>query len=101
MLLSAAEHATFDQLNPAESLAYRNLEGLSLGAGLRAFTSEFFVPGALQNVVPLRRLLGSSNPESKRIVAHILKTTAASLQLRGRNAAFQQVPHSATAAFLP
>ena len=101
VLLTALEHATFEQLNPAESFSYRKLEGLSLGAGLKAFTSEFFVPGALQNVVPLRRLLSSANPESKRLVAHLLKTTAASLQLRGSDAAFQQIPHAATAAFLP
>lgn len=81
---------SFDEINPAQMIGYRGITSQSLGSGLKAFSAEFCVPHAINAVKPLKSLIQSKHPNSKKVSDHMLKTAAVIMQLRG-GAAYQQV----------
>ena len=91
VMISSSAVKTFDQINPAQLLAYRNIVAKEIGGGLKVFSTEFSVPGAVQVVLPLKQLLKSGHPNARRISAHLFKTTAARLQIQSKGTSFQQV----------
>lgn len=82
---------SFDEVNPAQMIGYRGITSQNLGSGLKAFSAEFCVPHAINAVRPLKALIQSKHPNSKKISNHMLKTAAVLMQLRGNNGEFQQV----------
>lgn len=82
---------TFAEINPAQAFAYRNIAAHEIGGGLRAFSSEFYVPFAIRNVLPLSQLALSSHPNARRLMDHLLRTTAATMHLRPGAVQFQLV----------
>jgi hypothetical protein len=73
----------FEDINPAQLFAYRHISSSKIGAGLKIFGAEFHVPTALNTVLPLRELTASKHPAARRLTDHLLKATAASLQIHG------------------
>jgi hypothetical protein len=90
---------SFEQINPAQIFAYRNIRSHEIGAGMKAFSTEFFVPTALQTVLPLKQLLSSKQPNARRMVEHVLKTTAATMQLKSKGGQYQQIMRPVATAF--
>jgi hypothetical protein len=86
---------TFDSINPAQNFAYRNIQNHELPDNARAFRAEFHIPTAIQTVSALKELVNSRHPKAR----HLLKTTAAMLQLRSTGGAYQQIPRPSLAAW--
>jgi hypothetical protein len=91
IVISNSEEKTFEQINPAQRMAYRNIVETQIGRGQKVFSTEFSVPGALQFVHPLKQLLNSNNQNAKRITEHLIKTTAARMQVQNKGTGFQQM----------
>jgi hypothetical protein len=81
----------FEQINPAQLVAYRDVSGANLGSGLKAFNAEFSVASAINAVPALQHLLRSKNRDAMKLTAHFLKTTAAANQMKAGRAAYHQV----------
>jgi len=90
VFITRSDADSFDQINPAQVIGYRGITSKNLGSGLKAFSAEFCVPHAIHAVKPLKSIVQSKHPQSKKVADHLLKTTAAIMQLRG-GAEFQQV----------
>ena len=81
--VTSREVASFDMVNAAEGVAYRNVSSKACDGGLQAFSSEFSMTSAIGNVKQLRELFNSNHPEAKRLAGHLVKTTAILTQLQG------------------
>ena len=92
LVVTSNEVKSFEQINPAQLFAYRNITAHELAGGMKAFSTEFFVPSAIQAVLPLKQLLSSNQANAKRLIDHLLKTTAATMQVKSNGAQFQQKP---------
>jgi hypothetical protein len=99
MTLSPGQHLfiardsvkNFEDVNPAQMIGYRGITRRDIGSGFRVFSAEFAVPHAVHAVAPLKALMQSNHPQNKKVASHLLKTTAAIMQLRGNSGAYQQV----------
>ena len=106
-VLSAGKHITltdvgargFEQINPVESIAYRNINQQSLANGHMVFTSEFSIPSAINSINVLKELCKSKNQESMRLRNHLMKTLAAMVQMNKSGVPYQQVLTPRLAAF--
>jgi len=90
---------SFDAINPAESFGYRNVRGTAFGAHVKAFIGDFHVPTTIYSVPALRQLVASKLGEARRIVEHLFKTTAITMQMNAAKGAYQQMPHPQVAAW--
>lgn len=93
--LSSNSVNSFEEVNPAQLFAYRNVSTHQVAEDLKAFSSEFYVPMALRVVQPLKQLVSSKHPNAKRVSNHLLKTTVAGLQMRAKGEQFKQIPRKA------
>ncbi len=89
---------SFADINPAQLIGYRGITSRKLNNGHTAFSAEFSVPHAIHAVKPLKELVRSNHPEAQKISRHLLKTTAAIMQLRG-NSEYQQMFRAAKTAY--
>ncbi|MDZ4832701.1 MAG: hypothetical protein SGJ27_02755 [Candidatus Melainabacteria bacterium] len=76
--------SNFAEVNPIESIMHRSVAKHELGAGKRAFVSEFSIPSAVSVVKPLKAMLASSDAEAKKVAARILKTSAVVMMVGGQ-----------------
>lgn len=81
-MITPYHKAEFAQVNAVESIAHRNVM-TQLKNGLRAHVSEFSLISAMDTVKPLRALVKCCHPQGKQAAAHMLKTAAVLLHLRG------------------
>jgi hypothetical protein len=86
----------FEQVNAAQLFAYRNIRQQAGwkdcdGHALNAFTAEFDLLRALNVVTPLKGLITVQNPQAKKIVRRMLKTTAIISQIVSSGEAYRQV----------
>ncbi len=63
----------FETVNPAKRIAYRNLQGKDLPAGIRVYSAEFSIPSAIEHISPLRSILSSNNKDDQKLADLILK----------------------------
>jgi hypothetical protein len=98
-MVTSKAAGSFEEVNPAQLFAYRNIVGTSAGSLHKVFVGEFSVPAAIQSVIPLKQLLSSHNVNAKRLSAHLLKTTAANLQVHSNGGGYQQMPHPSLTAW--
>lgn len=99
VVITSSPASSFEQVNPAQLLGYRNIQAQVLPSGLRSFTSEFLVPSCVSAVGSLRKLTQSKHPEARRITAHMYKTSAASLMLHPGRTPFRQMIKPAQVAY--
>lgn len=76
IILTRKVNADFDKINPANDIAYRNLESVAFGSGVKAHAVEFSIVGALNNVPALHKLHRSESAAERRLVAAMLKNAA-------------------------
>src|SRR5262249_45074522 len=87
--LSDSAAKGFDEVNPAQECAYRNVVRRELSGAISAFWAEFH-PVALHCVDVVKRLRNSTQRNEQRIYQRLLKTTAASLQVQPQSP-FRQI----------
>lgn len=88
----------FEEINPAQLFGYGQLNEVQLDRELKAFTSEFSVVQAVKTVLPLKKLVVSQNPKAKKLVRHLLKTSAILHTLKGSQTEYRQFYRPATVA---
>jgi len=76
MIVTHDRAASFADANPIESIMHRAVNRHELGAGKRAFTTEFSIPSAVQVVNPLRALMQSNDAAAKKVSERVIKTSA-------------------------
>ncbi|MBS1997610.1 MAG: hypothetical protein JSS86_14915, partial [Cyanobacteria bacterium SZAS LIN-2] len=89
----------FEQINPAQLFAYRNLRCRNIGESKQVFLSEFHTLQAISCVQPLKEMLRSKDAGAQKISGQLLKTSAILLQLGG--ARFEQIPRPHAIALNP
>ena len=84
VILTRSTDSSFDKINPAKGIAYRNLQSFPFGEGVKAHAVDISIATAMSNVVSLRSIKNSQNPADRRHAQAILKN-AAILSLITRN----------------
>ncbi len=84
-LITNDSEQSFEQINPAQSVGYRNMKARVLENGLKAFVSEFSIAHTMATVTTLKQLISARHPRAHKVADHMLKTTAILQQLRGGN----------------
>lgn len=79
-MVSKHHEAEFGQINAIETVAHRNIVSQVKGA-TRAHLSEFFIPSALDTVLPLRAMMTSKQVATKRVADKMMKTAAVVLSI--------------------
>jgi len=74
--VTGAQAQGFEQVNPAQYIAYRNVQSLLLGGNLKAYKGEFNHISAIRGLEPLRNMLKSNDHAQKKVADHMLKTSA-------------------------
>jgi hypothetical protein len=90
----------FQQVNPAQLVAYRYINERILSNGVKALDAQFSLPAAINAILPLRSLLVSKHPGAVNLSNHLLKTTAIMMQLQASGPAFRQVLRPEITAFM-
>ena len=86
--VSSRTKAEFAQINAIETVSHRNVASV-VKNGFKAHTSEFSVVSAIDSVKAIKALVGSSNPQAKKVADNVVKTTAVLLQLGASGGEFQ------------
>ncbi len=73
LVLTRDTAPSFERVNPTPRIATRNTRKLELGDGITGFLSEFSIPSALSQVIPLKKLVASSNESDRRLAHSLLK----------------------------
>jgi hypothetical protein len=89
VLITNRKSKQFDELNPAESIAYRMISEYSLGPSLKAFTSDFSIAGALSVIPSLKQLHHSNRASDEKLFSALLKNAAVLDQLHANRGVFQ------------
>jgi hypothetical protein len=95
------EKDRFADVNPVQMIAYRNIREHEERHGLKIFTSEFSVPHALSVVQPLKQMIKSDNPHSRKVSTRLFKTMAILMAMSGSNGNYQQMIRPRATAYLP
>ena len=101
LLITKGSVKSFDEANPVESICYRKVNDVEVGAGFRGFSAEFSIPSAINAIRPLKQLLNSKTAQGMKLRSHLLKTVAAMLQMKPGSERFQQVLRPRVTAFNP
>lgn len=88
--ISSNASEDFASVNAIELVQHRSLDQSKLNNGWNAYASEFSIPSACYAVKPLKRLMTSSDRESKKMANRIAKTTAVLMTLRPDHGDFVQ-----------
>jgi hypothetical protein len=98
MTITNDKFDSFEQVNPAPFVGYRNVRSRSLNGNLKAFHTEFNHMTAIAGLEPLRNMIKSSDPAKRKVAEHMLKTSALLSIMNKSNAPFQlMAPPSMTA----
>ena len=66
----------FEDVNPAQYIAYRNVRSRKMNGDFKAFHSEFNHMSAIAGLEPLKNMMSSNDSAKKKMAQHILKTSA-------------------------
>ncbi len=90
----------FEDINPAQMVAYRNVVASDLGNGAHCFKSEFNAISMMQGVGGLRRLLREQDSDTRKAMGAVLKTSFILSQLGGPQYQYM-APHPVSAMATP
>jgi hypothetical protein len=91
-LLTDKDIRCFEEINPAQSVAYRAMVAKEWGKGVKGFRSEFSIVSMLQGVGALRQLVREQDSDTRRAVDSIIKTSAILAQLGGSQYEYMAQP---------
>lgn len=86
---SKSDTSSFDQLNPADNVGYRNIRPVAV-PGCTAFAGEFSIPSVIMRVESLRKLLNSGTCAEKKLLKHLLKNTVVLERVTAGRGAYKQ-----------
>lgn len=66
---------SFDKVNPADNVGYRNVKTIIVPKGYTAFSGEFSIPSVVMRVESLHKLLVSGTAAERRLLNKLLKNT--------------------------
>lgn len=66
---------SFDKVNPADNVGYRNIKTITVPKGYTAFSGEFSIPSVIMRVESLHKLLISGTPAEKVLLNQLLKNS--------------------------
>jgi hypothetical protein len=89
IVLTKKKNPIFEQVNPATSIAYRNVRLEEVENGVTAFGSDFSIPSAISQITPLKTMLVSSEKEDSKVLRRVLKSSVILSQLTGSNGIFK------------
>jgi len=75
----------FEEINPAQRVAYRRMQARNYGDGLKSFRSEFNILSLLQSYEPLKQMVKSTEPEERRMMQSLMKTAAILMSVGGND----------------
>jgi hypothetical protein len=81
----------FEQVNPAQYIAYRNIRSRGMKGNLKAYHSEFNHLTAIAGLEPLREMIRSSDPAKRKIGEHMLKTSALLSVMNNSSAPYEKM----------
>lgn len=84
MLVSAGSGTDFASVNHIESVLHRGVS-TTMVSDLKVHQSEFSTLSAITGVLPLRAIVESKSPSTRKIAARLLKTTAVLMHLGSGN----------------
>ena len=84
MLVSRSRGTDFASDNHLDSIAHRGVS-TTVVSDLKVHTSEFSTLSAIAGVLPLRAIVESKHPQSKKIANRLMKTTAVLMHLGSSN----------------
>ncbi len=93
-MITKSSAKTFEQLNPTQFVAYRKVINRTPEKDLKLFRAEFDLGSMLHGLKPLRDMLASDSPKTRKAITNMLKTAAimSSLTQGGESFAFQIAP---------
>ena len=83
LLLTRNNNADFSELNPGNSLGYRNVGSTDLGNGIKAYVCDFSIAHGVTNVRVIHNLLLSQESAHKKAAHQMLKNAAILADLTG------------------
>lgn len=83
LVVTHAAANSFADVNPIESIMHRSVNSHELGAGKRAFVTEFSIPSAVSVLKPLKALMASNDDAAKKVANRVLKTSAVVMMMGG------------------
>ncbi len=93
-VVTPSSKKSFEQLNPTQFVTYRNVAGKAAGADGKIYRADFDLKSMLGGLKPLRDMLTSESPRSRKAIAKMLKTAAilSALIQNGESFAFHIAP---------
>lgn len=89
VVLTSRKTGRFESINPATTIAFRDVREYALENGLRLFDCAFSIPSALMNVPPLRTLASSSAKADKKLFGELAKTAAILHYMKGKEGPYR------------
>ncbi len=83
MLLTRNSTASFDSLNPSNTIGYRNVKASDVGDGIKAYVCDFSITHGLTSVPVIRNLLKSNDPAQRKAAWKIIKNATILADLTG------------------
>lgn len=80
ILVSSGTGSDFASINHLEAITHRGVSSIMV-SDLKVHTSEFSTLSAMAGVLPLRAIVESKHPQSKKIAERMMKTTAVLMHL--------------------
>jgi hypothetical protein len=96
VVLTDKQIRCFEEINPAQFVAYRRMAAKQWDQGVQAFQAEFSIVSMLQSVAPLREMVRAKDAETRKAVDSVLKTSAILKQFGGAQYEYM-VPAAVTA----
>ncbi|HEY9788310.1 MAG TPA: hypothetical protein V6D17_23175, partial [Candidatus Obscuribacterales bacterium] len=96
MTLSPGRHITianhkgeFEHVNAIETVMHRGMRAQMVRDGVKAFSSEFSIPTAVDSIKPLKAMALSKHPHASKVADHMMKTAAVIMHLTNGAGNFQ------------
>jgi hypothetical protein len=93
LLISTAQHATFEELNSVQLLGYRDIRENSIGE-LHMFSADFDLLQAMSMLTQLRSVAASRTAGARKLTTHMVKTASILFGLGAVRGAYRPSPHT-------
>jgi hypothetical protein len=80
-MITGSHSKHFEEINPTQMIGLANVRVQTLDGALKVYSAHFSLPHAMTAVLPLRKLVVSSNPHARKVSGRLLKTAAILTQI--------------------
>jgi hypothetical protein len=75
-ILTNSPAKSFEQINPTQFVAYRKLASRAVEGEAKLYQAEFDIVSMISGLKPLRDMIKSDSPKTRKVMANMLKTAA-------------------------